>query len=775
MNIVYLIGNGFDLNLGMKTKYSDFYEYYTALPTGNDADIVKKFKKEVGKNIDKWSDLELELGKYLDDKMELQDAVTLHEHLIECLRKYLEKEEAKYVINKSSDTFFNYLHTPHLNGWLLPNDDEELKAYMSKNITYEKWDIKVITFNYTRTIERLLGNDMSTSIDGVTHSIGLEHIHGFTNKRLILGVNDTYQIENETLSKEMRVINRYIKTNCIQTFRIGIEQTCQQWINDADLICLFGLSFGDTDKRWWELIVKKLQGDSRTIIFEHCQRELGGNEGAARLEIEEAAKERLLSKTEISKDPVKKKLLEKNIYVACNTDMFKFKIDKIKRKKLWPIIGIAIGLMFCLAIGIFIWFRQGQQKPTDTSTIDTVTSGDTSIQPPQITVVPTPADTPTLASVPPQPRPTQQTKTTITMDPKKSDSAYEQALRYEDINIDRAVEIYNANARAFPRDARNFVRLGMIYGQKRETLPQAWENLNSAVKLTDNDPDIWLLLAQVSGKLGKADAELSAYKKYSTLKPQDLKVTRRIGELLYEKKQYAEAITNLEMFLTTNDKDVKVLLMLADAYDATNRPQKTTELLTKAKNLTGDDPDVRERLYKTYKRESKKELADAEIRELADITKSSKHRLMLYGDLVEAGKLDEAAAVANAVRKSDPTNFEGLMALASIQRLQKKYEDAIETYKLVLFANGDYAPACAGRAEAHLMLAEYDRAETFYMKALKLDPNMASAELGLSKVYKATKRKDLQIQHLNRAKRLDPNNKAVLDELKQFESSGGRL
>jgi tetratricopeptide (TPR) repeat protein len=83
-----------------------------------------------------------------------------------------------------------------------------------------------------------------------------------------------------------------------------------------------------------------------------------------------------------------------------------------------------------------------------------------------------------------------------------------------------------------------------------------------------------------------------------------------------------------------------------------------------------------------------------------------------------------------------------------------------------LFANGDYAPACAGRAEAHFLLAEYDRAETYYKKALALDPKMASAELGLSRVYKATKQKDLQTQHLNRAKLLDPNNKAVLDELK---------
>ncbi len=346
------------------------------------------------------------------------------------------------------------------------------------------------------------------------------------------------------------------------------------------------------------------------------------------------------------------------------------------------------------------------------------------------------------------------------------DASYKRASLIEKIDQEQAVKAYNANAKAFPRDPRNFVRLGMIYAQKKETYPQAAENLNAASKLVDNDVDVWQQLALVSGRLGKSDMELAAYKMYLKLKPQDLTVTRRIGELLLDKKQYPEAITNLEMFLTTNDKDVKALIMLADAYEATNRQQKTTELLAKAKSLKSNDPDVRERLYKMYKREGKKDLAETEIRELVKITGDNKHRLMLCGDLLESGKLDEAAKVANEVRASDPTNRDGLMALAGIQRMQKKYGDAIETYKLVLFADNNYAPACAGRAEAHFLLAEYERAETYYKKALEIDPKMASAELGLSRVYKATKQKDLQIQHLNRAKLLDPNNKAVQDEVK---------
>ena len=31
MNITFIIGNGFDLNLDLKTKYIDFYNYYFSI------------------------------------------------------------------------------------------------------------------------------------------------------------------------------------------------------------------------------------------------------------------------------------------------------------------------------------------------------------------------------------------------------------------------------------------------------------------------------------------------------------------------------------------------------------------------------------------------------------------------------------------------------------------------------------------------------------------------------------------------------------------------
>lgn len=63
MNILFIIGNGFDLNLGLKTGYQDFYEYY--IKQKSSSDVVKRLKEHLEKERFKiWSDMELGMGAY---------------------------------------------------------------------------------------------------------------------------------------------------------------------------------------------------------------------------------------------------------------------------------------------------------------------------------------------------------------------------------------------------------------------------------------------------------------------------------------------------------------------------------------------------------------------------------------------------------------------------------------------------------------------------------------------------------------------------------------
>ena len=70
MRILYLIGNGFDLHVGLKTSYFDFLKYYLHQPFPADIDDVGKrfitrLKTDINQNFKLWSDLELQYGKHM--------------------------------------------------------------------------------------------------------------------------------------------------------------------------------------------------------------------------------------------------------------------------------------------------------------------------------------------------------------------------------------------------------------------------------------------------------------------------------------------------------------------------------------------------------------------------------------------------------------------------------------------------------------------------------------------------------------------------------------
>ena len=68
-NITFIIGNGFDLRVGLATRYIDFYKVYCKIKD-DDSGLIRHFKldilqdeKRVWKN---WADFELGMGKRAD-------------------------------------------------------------------------------------------------------------------------------------------------------------------------------------------------------------------------------------------------------------------------------------------------------------------------------------------------------------------------------------------------------------------------------------------------------------------------------------------------------------------------------------------------------------------------------------------------------------------------------------------------------------------------------------------------------------------------------------
>ena len=321
MNILYFIGNGFDINVGLKTRYSDFYEYYKSIDSKNE--LVANLKKNIAENIVNWSDLELAFGKYTANLNTLEDFDEVYDDIVDHLGDYLEKEEQKFNIsNIDLKKFLSHLCTPEMH--LAPGDIEEINEYR-RGQGQTQSNINIITFNYTRTIERVLENQgMSTAIGTQTNGFpivlkSIQHIHGYTDARTILGVNDISQVSQENFHTNREILDALIKPSCNHSQRHNVDKTCEKHVSKADFIYIFGSSLGDTDNHWWNLIGQQLRRGIKLIIFSKGE-EIKGRFGHKPIRTQRKIKKHFLDRTDLTED--EKQDFENNIYVGVNTGMF---------------------------------------------------------------------------------------------------------------------------------------------------------------------------------------------------------------------------------------------------------------------------------------------------------------------------------------------------------------------------------------------------------------------------------------------------------------------
>ena len=337
MNIVYLIGNGFDLSKNLPTEYKDFYDYYSS-KSSEDSDIIK-LKNSIDEDRENWSDLEQKLGEYTENLDTEEALITLHKDLINNLKTYLKGVENNYQCDESqSDKIYKDLIAPETH--FLHDDKEEIKSF-KKNLNSKHWRINIITFNYTTVLETLLGytNQVKSLGKGDVASeivlYNIEHIHGDTTRGMALGVNDPSQFFNEKF-REVRILkNKYIKSEQNTIGRRGHDAVCQRWIREANLLCIFGLSFGVTDLRWWQYIGERLKRkEIRLIIFYHNKNiDLSLLDEAELYEEEQNIKELFLNNTSLSDN--EKQQVRGIIFVCLNSDMFKIETDKFHYNREW--------------------------------------------------------------------------------------------------------------------------------------------------------------------------------------------------------------------------------------------------------------------------------------------------------------------------------------------------------------------------------------------------------------------------------------------------------
>lgn len=335
MKILYFIGNGFDLNLGLKTGYRDFYKYYKSLPSRNTA--IEKFKRSLKEGNKNWADLEAIIGDYIGhfDLKNVNSFLCLLQDIKLNLKIYFKAQYGSLRLKELLiEKFLCDLAEPQK---YLRGRDYILCELFMHDCDQSNYQIDIINFNYTMIIDWLykkiqanyfleskrmiyfkdgqiyqysINDYLSQKIKTVYNINRPIHIHGTVQKtkssKIILGVNDKSQINNGRLQNCERIINNVIKPSACAETNI---KSCKKLIEFAELIVLFGVSLGVTDKMWWISIIEHLKKfNCRLIIFSYRQSK------------EEIIRKILSYDTSQEIDKIKTQ-----IYVSENSEMFKIR------------------------------------------------------------------------------------------------------------------------------------------------------------------------------------------------------------------------------------------------------------------------------------------------------------------------------------------------------------------------------------------------------------------------------------------------------------------
>ncbi|WP_302562747.1 AbiH family protein [Phocaeicola coprocola] len=232
--VLLLIGNGFDCDLGLDTKYSDFVEskYFTNHLTGDfnackldeydyDFNIFDYLKYKYNKNRQKWIDIEHELAELATRKSKAHDRQT--GKMFETYPIMGDKQKESFELLKIK--LNEYLYQIDLN----PQRDS--CAYRLLQIINGNKLAKIVSFNYT-SLNLICGarDKFNTNY---------YHVHGMLSDNdpssIILGFQDDLDIDKSYC--------RMIKSHQPSYYASHIPD----YLEDINEVIFFGLSLGDVD------------------------------------------------------------------------------------------------------------------------------------------------------------------------------------------------------------------------------------------------------------------------------------------------------------------------------------------------------------------------------------------------------------------------------------------------------------------------------------------------------------------------------------------------
>lgn len=235
---ILVLGNGFDLDLGMKTSYrcfADSEEWPFDESNGYETDSLPYFLNQHKNDVNTWFDLEELLANYATQEIEQNDNEILNNIeslriLTESLGTYLQKQENIYI-----EKMCNMMgHTRPVS-----------PSHCVLQMLLKKPEISVYSFNYTNAYR--VANTMILNTPDV-----FNYVHGtIKGGDMVLGTGDTRCLNDEYFSFYKSASIHYKSSNLVEA------------LSSADEVYIFGHSLGVNDHDYFSEFFKMATRERR--------------------------------------------------------------------------------------------------------------------------------------------------------------------------------------------------------------------------------------------------------------------------------------------------------------------------------------------------------------------------------------------------------------------------------------------------------------------------------------------------------------------------------
>lgn len=369
----------------------------------------------------------------------------------------------------------------------------------------------------------------------------------------------------------------------------------------------------------------------------------------------------------------------------------------------------------------------------------------------------------------------------LKLSPDNAEALYQKGATFHAMNqAAQALATYERAIKADPTHAETrLARAGLLVDLGRDA--DALAEVDELQRLKSNDPRGTYLRALLAERAGNPAAAKAALKKITELlDPVPIEYIRYRPQLLmlnglahYSLGELEKSKPFLEL-ATRQQAGNPLVKLLAQVAIAESNPNRAAELLDGYVKAHPGDGQALLLLASVHMNQGRHARAVALMQDALKTKDAPEYRTALGVSLLQGGKTALAADELAKAYKADPKQTYAGLALVTVHLREGQLAKALAVADGLARSNPGNATVLAVQAYAKAQSEDYAGARAGYEKALKLDPNLLDASLGLARIESRTGSFDAANRRLRGLLKGHERNVNVLFELALLHELWGK-